>query len=350
MVTQQSAFADGHTGKTRVALAGFGAWGQMHARAIAAIADAEIVAVYCHGDTSEAAATEILPRARRYRDYHAMLRAGGFEVVNITVPNHMHAPFTVAALEAGTHVFAEKPLGLSLQQCDAVIATQRRTGGLVAVGHELRVSRQWGGVREIIARGDIGKVRHQHFSLFRHAFRQGSGGWRYDMEKVGSWILEELVHFFDLVLWYAAENGAPTRVYACGNGRNSTLAENLVTTLEWADGSTAVLSQCLAGFEHHSLLELAGTQGAIRTWWSGTLDRTLTPTFELKAKRGPTPVDIVAVPQSGEVFELEEILRRAYAGFHSGVSILPPNDVRASIAVCLAAQEAYRKGAAIELG
>jgi myo-inositol 2-dehydrogenase / D-chiro-inositol 1-dehydrogenase len=113
-------------------------------------------------------------------------------------------------------------------------------------------------------------------------------------------------------------------------------------TLEWADGSTAVLSQCLAGFEHHSLLEIAGTEGAIRTWWSGALDRTLTPTFELKAKRARSEVEVVCVPRSGEVFELEENLRRAYAGFASGVSILPPREARSSIAVCLAAEEAYR--------
>jgi len=51
---------------------------------------------------------------------------------------------------------------------------------------ELRVSRQWGLVRNFAARGDLGKIRYQHFSLFRHKFRQGSGGWRYDAAKVGS--------------------------------------------------------------------------------------------------------------------------------------------------------------------
>ena len=99
---------------TRVAIAGFGAWGQMHARAIAAIGDAEVVAVYCHSDTSEAAAGQALPSATPYRDYGVMLRAGGFDVVNVTVPNHVHAEFTIAALDAGKHVFAEKPLGLTL--------------------------------------------------------------------------------------------------------------------------------------------------------------------------------------------------------------------------------------------
>jgi ornithine cyclodeaminase/alanine dehydrogenase-like protein (mu-crystallin family) len=63
------------TNVTRVALAGFGAWGQMHARALSAIADAEIVALYCHGENSARAAAEKLPDVPRYTDYDAMLAA-----------------------------------------------------------------------------------------------------------------------------------------------------------------------------------------------------------------------------------------------------------------------------------
>jgi myo-inositol 2-dehydrogenase/D-chiro-inositol 1-dehydrogenase len=255
--------------KSRIALAGFGAWGQMHAQALATIEGAEIVSVYCHGGPSEAAASEYLPSARRFRDYSAMLAAGGFDVVDVTVPNFQHARFAVAALEADADVFLEKPLGLTLAECDAVIDASRRSGRHVALNHELRVSRQWGLVRDIVAKGELGRIRYQHFSLFRHAFRPGSGGWRHDPARVGSWILEELVHFFDLVMWYATENGMPTSVHTFSHGGNSGLTDNLQVILRWQDDSLAVLSQCLTGFEHHTLLEVAGDKGAIRTWWSG---------------------------------------------------------------------------------
>jgi myo-inositol 2-dehydrogenase/D-chiro-inositol 1-dehydrogenase len=291
-------------GNSRVALAGFGAWGKMHAQALTAIEGAEIVSVYCHGEPSAKAASELLPRAQRFRDYSAMLAAGGFDVVDVTVPNYEHARFAVAALEAGANVFLEKPLGLTLAECDVVIETARRTGRLVALNHELRVSRQWGLVREIAAKGSLGRIRYQHFSLFRHGFRQGSGGWRYDLTKVGSWILEELVHFFDLVLWYAIENGMPANVRAFGQGGESALTGNLTAILGWDDGSMAVLSQCLSGFEHHTLLEVAGEAGAVRTWWSGARDRTLHPEFELKVRRINREPETLSVPYSGEVFEL----------------------------------------------
>lgn len=336
--------------KTRIALAGFGAWGQMHARALAAIDDAEIVSVYCHSDRSAAAAAEAIPQARRFDDYDKMLAAGGFDVVDVTVPNHVHSEFAVAALEAGADVFLEKPLGLNLAQCDAVIEAAARTGRQVTLNHELRVSRQWARVRDFAAAGDFGRVRYQHFSLFRHKFRQGSGGWRYDPQKVGSWILEELVHFFDLVLWYAAENGRPSAIRAFGNGTDGALTDNFCAVLEWSDGSLAVLNQCLSGFEHHTLLEVTGEQGGMRTWWSGALDRTLHPDFAMTVQtRGGEP-QAVTIPQSGEVFELEENLRLALAGFREGKAPLPPQEARLAIEVCLAAEAAFRTGDRVELG
>jgi myo-inositol 2-dehydrogenase/D-chiro-inositol 1-dehydrogenase len=335
--------------QTRVALAGFGAWAQMHARAIENIDGATVTAVFCHSEKSAAAAAEIVPQAKRYSNYNAMLDAGDFDVVNVTVPNNLHASFAVDAMKAGAHVFLEKPLGISLADCDAVIATSQETNRLVALNHELRVSRQWGLVRDIVGDGDIGDVRYQHLSLFRHQFRQGSGGWRYDADRVGSWILEELVHFFDLVLWYGAENGRPKSVRAFGNGSKGGLTDNFTTILEWPNGSVAVLSQCLSGFEHHTLLELAATDGAIRTWWSGAMDRTLHPDFEFKVRRGAADAEEVSIPQSGEVFELEENLRRAYEAFHKGTTILSAEQARLSVEVCFAAEESYRSGSPVEL-
>ncbi|MBW3096623.1 Gfo/Idh/MocA family protein [Pseudohoeflea coraliihabitans] len=336
-------------GHTRIALAGFGAWGQMHAKAISAIEGAEITSVYCHSERSAEAAAAQLPEAQRFDDFDAMLAAGGFDAVNVTVPNNVHASFAVRALEAGADVFLEKPVGITLAECDAVIEAARKADRRVAINHELRVSHQWRGVREIIAAGDIGAVRYQHFSLFRHKFRQGSGGWRYDPARVGSWVLEELVHFFDLVMWYAAEHGAPHRVTAHGSGGNDDLVENFATVLEWENGATAVLSQCLSGFEHHTLLEIGGTNGGVRTWWSGAADRTLHPEFELKVQRGSAPVETVSIPQSGEVFELEENLRLAYAGFREKRSILTPQEARIAVAVCLAAEQSYREGKPVTL-
>jgi myo-inositol 2-dehydrogenase/D-chiro-inositol 1-dehydrogenase len=328
---------------TRIALAGFGAWGRMHARAVAAIDGAKIVAVLARSEESRQAARQALPDARLVRDYAALLTADDVDVIDVVLPNHAHADAAVAALDAGKHVLLEKPLGLTLAECDAVAAASRRSGRLVAVNHELRVSRQWGAVHEMIAGGELGALRHQHLSLFRKPFRAGSGGWRYDRTRVGSWVLEELVHFIDLVLWYAESAGLPGRVAAYGGDPTEDLTDHFSVVLEWSDGATAVLNQCLGGFEHHTLLEIAGSAGALRTWWSGTMDRTETPSFELKRRRGEGDVEKISIPLSGEVFELEANLRRALAGFAAGHSIMSPESARPSVAVCLAAEQSWRE-------
>ena len=335
--------------RTRVAMAGFGAWGLMHARAIAAIEGAQIVAVLARSEASRLAAAQALPQARPVEDYDALLAADDVDVVNIVLPNNAHADAAVAALDAGKHVLLEKPLGLTLAQCDAVAAASRRSGRLVAVNHELRVSKQWGAVHDMVSRGELGTLRHQHLSLFRKPFRTGSGGWRYDRERVGSWVLEELVHFIDLILWYGEAGGLPTRVVAFGGDTASGLSDHFSVVLEWDDGATAVLNQCLGGFEHHTLLEIAGSTGALRSWWSGTMDRTHTPSFELKRRRGDGDVETIHVPLSGEVFELEANLRQAFVGFAAGHSIMSPAMARLSVVVSLAAEQSWHARQPIRL-
>ena len=340
----------------RIALAGFGAWGQMIAKALAAIEGTQIVGVYCHGHGSESAAREQLPQALRSSDYGEMLKSLSPDVVCVAVPNHRHAEFALGALRHGAHVFLEKPLGLSLEECDSVIQVSRQSGRLVAVDHEFRISHQWGTQRDLIEKGEIGRLRFQRFILFRRPFRLGSGSWRHDPTKVGSWILEEVVHFIDLALWYARENGKPARLRASGTGARASegLFDSLTIELFWKDGSSALISQCLAGFEHHLVVELTGTQGAIRSWWSGAMDRSLTPNFEVKLRRqGENPMEaakILPIPHSGEVIELEENLRLALAGFRSGRSILPPEEARDSIAICLTAAQAALNGKEVPLG
>ena len=136
---------------------------------------------------------------------------------------------------------------------------------------------------------------------------------------------------------------------AYGTDRGNGLVDHFTVVLEWPNGATAVLNQCLGGFEHHTVLELSGSAGALRTWWSGTMDRTYTPSFELKLRRGEGEVETVPIPLSGEVFELEENLRQAYAGFAQGRSVMPPETALASVAVALAAETSWNEKRPVRL-
>jgi myo-inositol 2-dehydrogenase/D-chiro-inositol 1-dehydrogenase len=333
----------------RFGLVGFGLWGRHHAEAIAKVPGAELAAISCESETTAAAARERFPQAAIHRDFRSLLDDRSIEAVDIVVPNHLHEQVGVAALAAGKHVLLEKPMALSAASCDRLIAAADRSGKVLTIGHEFRLSTQWGRIKTLIDEGAIGAPLYANVSLFRFPYRQGSGGWRYDRDRVGSWILEEPVHFFDSVMWYFEELGDPASLVAYGNarlgrgggGERPAMADNLTTVMRWPGGEYAVITQSLAGFEHHHVMEIVGSDGSIRTWWSGAEDRTRHPAFELKIKRrGAERAETIALGASGELFELDEELRLVVDAFRKGTPIVSGAEARKRVLCCLAAERA----------
>ena len=333
----------------RVGLIGYGAWGRWHARALAGFPDVTLAAILCNGAESAAAAAADFPGISVLRDQAEFL-AFPLDAVDIVSPNHMHAEQATAALAAGLHVMVEKPLANTVAGCDAILAAARAANRCVSVGHELRVSTQWGMIRDEIAAGHIGKPMAATYSLFRRPFRGGAGGWRHDAARVGSWILEEPVHFFDLLLWYFAEHGDPVTIRADSSAGAGGLQSNLSATVRYPSGAFFTVTQLLSGFEHHCALDIGGSDGALRAWWSGADARITEPTAGLSIlRRGAAAPERRDFPHSGEVYELTEHLRRSIAMFRDGKSPMPASEARRAVILCLAAEEACRGGAPVAL-
>jgi myo-inositol 2-dehydrogenase/D-chiro-inositol 1-dehydrogenase len=327
----------------RIGLIGYGAWGRMHAGAIGRIPGLSLSAVLCGSDASAQAAAQDMPGVAVHRALDTLLADPTVDLVDIVVPNHLHARMAIAALEADKHVLLEKPMATTLADAERVVAAAERSGRYLGVGLELHVSRQWAKVRELIAEGAVGQVRYANLTLFRRPFRPGSGNWRRTGATVGSWILEEPIHYIDLLLWYFRERGLPVEVSADGvpSPLGAGMYDAFTATLRFADGAYAVFSQCLGGFEHSLVLEIAGRDGALRTWWAGALDRTTTPAFELKLLRaGTAEAELVAVERSGEVFELEEQLRRLLVDVPALTPLVSARDALPSLRVCLEIERA----------
>jgi myo-inositol 2-dehydrogenase/D-chiro-inositol 1-dehydrogenase len=327
----------------RIGLVGYGAWGRMHVGAMARIPELSLVAVMCGSEASARAAAAALPGVTVYRDLDKLLADDAIDLVDICSPNHLHAEAAVAAIEAGKHVLLEKPMATTLEDAERVVSAADRSGNYVGIGLELHVSRQWARVRELIENGTIGRARFANLTLFRRPFRGGSGGWRHDQSRVGSWILEEPIHYIDLLLWYFRELGLPVEVSADGvpSSLGGGMYDAFTCTLRFAGGAYAVFSQCLGGFEHSLVLEIAGDKGAMRTWWAGAMDRTDTPDFELKLQRaGAAESEIVAIEKSGEVFELEEQLRRLVTDVPRRAPLVSARAALPSLRICFAIERA----------
>ncbi len=336
----------------RFGLIGYGLWGRPHATAIAAAAGAELTAIACASEATAAAARADFPGVAVDVGYDALLERRDVDAVAVVVPNHLHAEVGVAALEAGKDVLLEKPMATTLPDCNRLIAAARASGRVLTIGHELRLSAQYGRVKAVIDAGEIGTPVYAAFSLFRFPFRPGSTGWRYDAARVGSWILEEPVHFFDFMMWYFESVGDPLSVQALGDGgaRGVGLSDHFTAILRFPGQAHAVITETLAGFEYHQLLHVVGTAGAIRSWWSGTLDRTARPAFELRVERGRgRGAETLAVESSGELVELHEQARQVVDAFARRRPLVSGEEARKRIAVCLAAEQSLREGREIAL-
>jgi myo-inositol 2-dehydrogenase/D-chiro-inositol 1-dehydrogenase len=189
-------------------------------------------------------------------------------------------------------------------------------------------------------------------SVFCFPYRKGSDDWRYDRKRVGSWILEEPIHFFDFILWIFESLGEPISVIAHGNSKQSIegLHDNFSSVLKYRSGEYALVTQTLGGFEHHQVVEIVGTEGSIRTLWSGAMDRTLEPEFSLKLQeRGSDHCIDVPIKLSGEVFELREEIRETARLFNQGKPLYPPESGRRVVIVCNEAERSLSEGREIPL-
>jgi myo-inositol 2-dehydrogenase/D-chiro-inositol 1-dehydrogenase len=337
----------------RFGLIGYGLFGAHHGRAIAQATGAKLSAIAVKSASSQAAARTAHPDADVVGDYRRVLDRPDIDVVSVVVPNRLHFEVARAALEAGKHVLLEKPMALTLPDCDQLVRLAAQRQRILAVGHELRLSSLWGRVRELIDSGAIGHPQYALIELSRFPYRQGSEGWRWDIQRVGSWVLEEPIHFFDLARWYLTACGEPSSVYARANSRHPDrpeLNDNFSATVNFRDGAWAVVSQTLAAFGHHQTAKIAGTEGAIWAWWSAADARANQSKFGLQYGLGDQIHQETFDKPAGELLELgDQIAAIAQCVRSGGPPPCDGVDGRWSVLLCLAAEQSVREARLVSI-
>lgn len=149
-------------------------------------------------------------------DYHDLIASRDVDAIVVNTPDHTHLPIALDILRAGKPVYVEKPLGITIEQCDEMLVTARRTGAKIYVGHNMRHMGVVRLMRDIVARGDIGApqtVWVRHFV--------GHGGdfyfkdWHADRRNTTSLLLQKAAHDIDVLHWIAG--GYTSRVTAFGD-------------------------------------------------------------------------------------------------------------------------------------
>jgi predicted dehydrogenase len=193
-----------------VGLIGCGGMGMSLAGSLNATGLARIAAV-ADVDPDRAGASAEKLGARAYTDHHALLAPGEMTAVIVASPPFLHRPLSEDALAAGCHVFVEKPLAPTLEDCDAILSAAQRAGRALMVGQVLRYYPTWRHVRERVAGGAIGRPIGAQVTRVGGGFGSYSVPWRRELAKSGGMLMEVNAHEIDFLCEILGE---PRRVYA----------------------------------------------------------------------------------------------------------------------------------------
>ena len=141
----------------KVGIIGAGIFGMQHAAAIAAQPNAEVVAA---SRTNQKALDVFTKKfgVRGYTDYSDLIANYEVDAVVIATPHHLHTEIVIDAAQSGKHILLEKPMALSLAECDQMVAVTQKAGVKFMVGHNNHFIPAYIRAKEIIASGEIGEI------------------------------------------------------------------------------------------------------------------------------------------------------------------------------------------------
>lgn len=162
----------------------------------------EIVA----GADTDAAALEKfsqkIPTARTLSDYRKLLAIKGIDAVFIITPDFLHAEMACAALDAGKHVYLEKPLAITIEECEQILRCAMKNRRKLYIGHNMRYFPVILKMKEIIDSGSIGDVQ---CAWCRHFINYGGDAyfrdWHSERRCTNGLLLQKGAHDIDVLHW-----------------------------------------------------------------------------------------------------------------------------------------------------
>jgi UDP-N-acetyl-2-amino-2-deoxyglucuronate dehydrogenase len=188
---------------------GAGLMARSHLEAIRALEGrARLVAVADVNAEARARAAAEFGIERQYSDALVAAREADADAVIICIPNHLHAPVTLAALESGKHVLVEKPMALSLADAAAMVAAAERVGRALMCGLSLRFASSIRQVKALVAGGAVGTPRRVVHRRLSRGMGRDEASW-FGSQAASGGILPGIgSHSIDAILWWLEDEGA----------------------------------------------------------------------------------------------------------------------------------------------
>ena len=252
--------------KTKVAIIGAGFITDIHMESYHRfVPEAEVVAVYARKIEKAKAFAEKHRIPKWYDDIDKALNDSGCEVVDICLPNYLHAEATLKAAAAGKHIIIEKPLSVTLEEADAMIAACKKAGVKLMYAEELCFAPKYERVRQMVNEGAIGKI----YMLKQSEKHSGPHtDWFYDIKFSGGGVMMDMgCHAIGWFRWMLG-NAKAKSVYASMSTvlhtERTKGEDNSIVIIEFENGVTAVAEDSWA--KHGGMddrCEVYGTGGVM---------------------------------------------------------------------------------------
>ncbi len=239
---------------------------------------AEVVAIASGRRESAQSAAEAFGVPHATDDWKAMLADHALDLVCIATPTVLHAPQTLAALARGAHVICEKPTAMDAVEAAAMLAAAEAAGRLHMIDHEMRFNPNRMRIRDMIANGDLGEIRHVNISNIGNSWANPAGrpkgDWWSMADQGGGRLGANGSHQVDMLRWWLGEvewvtGAAPTVI---PDRRDKTTGEPWTATaddlawfgLEMRSGALAqVFMSGVAAHNQGNLTQVFGSKGTI---------------------------------------------------------------------------------------
>ncbi|MBQ8143194.1 MAG: Gfo/Idh/MocA family oxidoreductase [Butyricicoccus sp.] len=335
--------------KIKVGIAGLGRLGKVHAANLAyKIPNAELTAACSIVESELEYAKQNLGVTDVYTDYREMLAKADIDAVAIVTTSGEHCWQIEAALDAGKHVFTDKPLGVDVAQCKiAEAAVERHPELTFMLGFMRRYDKSYAYAKQQIEAGAIG-TPYMVKATGIDPESAVEGAIRFSGTS-GGIFLDMAIHDIDLMRWFLGVEA--TEVYALGttvkhpefreNGDDETAA----AMYKFENGAIGIIHVGrTAPHGYHVETEIVGTEGTIRI--SGVPAKNLAQVYNV---HGACTECVASFPERFEeayLLEMQEFINCVCEGKQPGVNVY---DGTKSTAIGYATTEAWKTGKVIKL-
>ncbi len=250
--------------KKKVVVIGYGGMGGWHVKHLLESDVCELVGVCDIKEERRALARE--NGLKVYNDIDEVLADESVELVTLAVPNELHMPMAISAMEAGKNVISEKPVTMSSEYLQKMIDASERTGKLFTVHQNRRWDKDFLMMKQVYASGELGEVFNIESRV--HGSRGIPGDWRGKKEHGGGMILDWGVHLIDQMLLVVNDKKVDKVYCRCDHITNYEVDDGFKLDLYFEKELTARIEVGTSNFISLPRYYMLGTNGsAIVSGW-----------------------------------------------------------------------------------